>query len=66
MSLISFDYVCTNKECSQEREDRIVRREKQDEQTCSKCSSPMSKCLSAPKGTHHSWSTWRVGIGLDK
>jgi len=56
----SFDYKCTNTECTElnKRHERL--HIKDEVQTCKVCGSTLQRMPCAPKHAHVSWSTWRI------
>ena len=60
--LRSYDYKCENDMCDlhNKREERIVYFDERDDQRCGVCGMTMKRLPSATRGTHVSWSTWRL------
>lgn len=62
MSFRIYDYVCTNKKCSEFEvvKEHMVRADQVDSQTCEVCEKPVHRKVSGIKSAHVSWSTWRI------
>jgi predicted SprT family Zn-dependent metalloprotease len=62
MAWRTYDYACPNDQCEdhEKRQELLVDRDEKDDQRCGKCGMTMTRLVSATRGTHVSWSTWRI------
>lgn len=64
-----YDFQCTNKECAEYEKPLECICKYGQIADCKVCKQPMQKLImppETPKVPHISWSSWRVGIGLDR
>lgn len=58
--LISWDYICRNKDCSSHQQIvNRVHKKTETEQKCELCDKPMERLIAAPH-RHISWSLWKI------
>jgi len=73
MGFRSYDFKCTNEECSAvgETEERLIKysslcdgdlETKIEQQVCEHCGESVQRLIGAPM-THISWSLWRANLG---